>query len=61
MKSTAADKAFLHGLYVKHYLNRPEPVQREACIRCGSRGRLGVRRPYEGLCKSCRRAEYSKN
>jgi hypothetical protein len=61
MKSTAADKAFLHGLYVKHYMNKPEPVQLEVCVRCGGRGKLGQRQPYRGLCRKCRRAEYSKN
>lgn len=62
MKSSQADKDFLHRLFVKHYRDRPaEPEHREACIRCGAKGRLGVRKPYAGLCRTCRAAEYSKN
>jgi len=59
MKSTAADKAFLHGLFVKYYANRPaEPVRLEVCIRCGSKGKLGERKPYAGLCRACRGQEF---
>ena len=60
MKSSKADKAFLHGLYIKFYANRPEPVTLEVCIRCGAKGKLGERKPYTGLCRACRKAEYSK-
>jgi hypothetical protein len=59
MKSAAADKAFLHGLWLKHYANKPaEPVHFEACIRCGSKGKLGQRKPYAGLCAGCRKKEF---
>jgi ABC-type ATPase with predicted acetyltransferase domain len=58
--SSASDRAFIHALYQKHYANRPEPVQLEACIRCGRKGKLGQRKPYAGLCKACRGAEYRR-
>ena len=60
MKSTKADKEFLHQLFVKYYLDKPEPVEYAVCIRCGGKGRLGIRKPYEGLCKKCRRGEFKK-
>jgi len=58
MTSTTADKAFLHQLYVQYYQNKPEPVEYDVCIRCGGKGRLGIRKPYKGLCKKCRKTEF---
>lgn len=57
---TKTDKEFLQSLVEKHYTNRPEPIKLEVCIRCGSKGKLGQRKPYEGLCRKCRKEQYSK-
>ena len=54
----SAEKTFIHQLYQKYYANRVEVKPREVCIRCGKKGILGVRRPYEGLCKKCRKSEW---
>jgi len=61
MKSTPADKAFLHSLFMRYYAGRPaEPVRFEAGIRCGARGKLGERKPCAGLCRECRASEFQK-
>jgi rare lipoprotein A len=49
---------FLHSLYQKHYANRQERKLREVCVRCGGKGVLGLRRPFLGLCKKCRKLEW---
>lgn len=51
---------FIHALYVKHYVNKKPRRVLEVCIRCGSKGVLGRRKPFEGLCKSCRKEEFQK-
>lgn len=48
----------LHALYLKHYANKSKRGPLETCIRCGKKGKLGERKPYEGLCKQCRKGEY---
>ena len=55
-----ADKRFIHSLFVQYYANREERVTLEVCIRCGSKGKLGIRKPYEGLCKKCRQKEFNE-
>ena len=53
------DKEFLHSLIEKYYKNREE-TQRENCIRCQNKGKLGKRKPYIGLCGKCRKIEFKQ-
>lgn len=53
-------KEFIRKLYLEFYENRPEKKVLEKCIRCGSRGVLGKRKPYTGLCRKCRKKEFNQ-
>lgn len=52
-------KEFIHKLFIEYYESKPERKTLEICVRCGSKGVLGVRRPYVGLCRKCRKKQWN--